>query len=170
MSLRRKGFTLLEVLVVLFIVSVMTGITVINLPGFAQTDGFDYESDRLKAVIGMLREDAIMQSNDYGLQIQRLDAGDNYGYEFYIYDAEYQDWQALTELPFSARSLPEEIALSLKVEGDDVQLQGEDAPPVLILSSGEVTPFTLLIAHRDNVALNRTLGSDGYSDVDWQEE
>ena len=170
MSLRRKGFTLLEVLVVLFIVSVMTGITVINLPGFAQTDGFDYESDRLKAVIGMLREDAIMQSNDYGLQIQRLDAGDNYGYEFYIYDAEYQDWQALTELPFSARSLPEEIALSLKVEGDDVQLQGEDAPPVLILSSGEVTPFTLLIAHRDNVALNRTLGSHGYSDVDWQEE
>jgi general secretion pathway protein H len=170
MSLRRKGFTLLEVLVVLFIVSVMTGITVINLPGFAQTDGFDYESDRLKAVIGMLREDAIMQSNDYGLQIQRLDAGDNYGSEFYIYDAEYQDWQALTELPFSARSLPEEIALSLKVEGDDVQLQGEDAPPVLILSSGEVTPFTLLIAHRDNVALNRTLGSDGYSDVDWQEE
>lgn len=170
MSLRRKGFTLLEVLVVLFIVSVMTGITVINLPGFAQTDVFDYESDRLKAVIGMLREDAIMQSNDYGLRIQRLDAGDNYGYEFYVYDANYQDWQALTELPFSPRSLPDEFALSLKVEGDDVQLQGEAAPPVLILSSGEVTPFTLLIAHRDNVALNRTLGSDGYSDVDWQEE
>lgn len=170
MSRRRKGFTLLEVLVVLFIVSVMTGITVINLPGFAQTDVFDYESDRLKAVIGMLREDAIMQSNEYGLQVQRPDAGDNYGYEFYVYDAEYQDWQALTELPFSSRSLPEEFVLSLKVEGDDVQLQSEEAPPVLILSSGEVTPFTLLVSHRDNATLNRTLESNGYSDVDWQEE
>ena len=170
MSHQRAGFTLLEVLVVLFIVSIMTGIVVINLPGFARTDGFDFESERLRAVIGMLREDAIMQSNDYGLQIRRLDAGQTFAYEFYVYDAAYQDWQVLTELPFSARSLPKEIALSLKVEGDDVQLQGEQAPPVLILSSGEVTPFTLLIAHRNNMALNRTLESDGYSDVDWQQK
>jgi len=170
MSKQRQGFTLLEILVVLFIVSVMTGIAVINLPGFAKTDSFDYESQRLKAVISMLREEAIMQSNDYGLQIKRLDAGESYGYEFYVYDAAYQDWQELTELPFSARSLPVEISLSLKVEGDDVQLQGEQAPSVLILSSGEVTPFTLLIAHRDNAVLNKTLESDGYSDVDWQED
>ncbi len=167
---RLKGFTLLEVLVVLLVVSMMTGIAVISLPSFTQTDSFDHESARLKAVFRMLGEEAVMQSNDYGFQINLLEAGRRFEYEFFLYDAQYEEWQLLTEPPFNARELPPEIRLSLDVEGKALDIVAEDAPSVLILSSGEITPFDLHISHANNRALENRLTTDGLSDVDWAKE
>ena len=66
-----RGFTLLEVLIVLFIVSLMTGIVVVSLPSFTQSDYFDRESQRIRVLIRMLSEEAVTQSNDYGLQMSK---------------------------------------------------------------------------------------------------
>ena len=46
-----RGFTLIEILVVLFIVSVMTGIVVSSIPTLVVTDTFDTEMRRLKALM-----------------------------------------------------------------------------------------------------------------------
>ena len=170
LSFRKQGFTLLEVLIVLFVVSIMTGIAVISLPTFTQTDSFDHESERLKAVVRMLGEEAVLQSNDYGFEINLPEAGSHFGYSFYLYDARYEEWQLLMEPPFNSRELPAEIRLFLEVEGKTLDFLAEDAPPVLILSSGEITPFDLRMSHAGNRVLEKTLTSDGYSDVDWAKD
>lgn len=159
-----RGFTLVEILVVLFIVSIMTGMVVINLPRFTQTGDFDTEANRLKVVLEMLREEALIQANEYGLRPERR------GYQFYIYNERQQVWELLLEQPFAARKLPAGVRLSVRVEGNELQFGEEDAPPILILSSGEITPFELNIESDMDDDLLRTLESDGYGAIVWQGE
>jgi hypothetical protein len=67
--------------------------------------------------------------------------------------------------------LPDDIKLELKVEGDPLPMptEGDDSvPPVLLLSSGETTPFTLNILQESTLELS--LESDGYSDIKWLED
>ena len=158
-----RGFTLIEILVVLFIVSIMTGIAVVNLPRFTQTGGFDTEADRLKVVLEMLRDEALVQANEYGFKPETN------GYQFFIYDDLQQNWVLLEERPFSERELQGEVQLSLTVEGDELKIdeQGE-APPVLILSSGEITPFELEIQSKIDRELVRILECNGYGAISWR--
>ncbi|MDZ7686482.1 MAG: type II secretion system minor pseudopilin GspI [Gammaproteobacteria bacterium] len=62
----------------------------------------------------------------------------------------------------------EETSLSLSNEDDDEQSRDDKAPAVLLLSSGETTPFELTLA-MDRGERQRTLGTDGYGAVEWLE-
>jgi general secretion pathway protein H len=158
-----RGFTLIEILVVLFIVSIMTGIAVVNLPRFTQTADFDTEADRLKVVLEMLRDEALVQANEYGFKPETN------GYQFFIYDDLQQNWVILEERPFIERELQGKVRLSLTVEGDELNLGEEgEAPPVLILSSGEITPFELEIQSEIDHEIVRILECDGYGAISWR--
>lgn len=156
---RGRGFTLVEVLVVLLIVSIMSGIVLVNLPSFTRTSDLDAEADRIKAVLDMARDEAVVSASQYGFKPERN------GYSFYIYDELEQTWAPVEKRPFAAHELPDDIALSLEVEGDKLEISEEKAPPVLILSSGEMTPFHLSIEQGGTTS--RTLVSDGFSKLDW---
>ena len=162
-----RGFTLLEILIVLFIASLMTGIAVVSLPVFTQFDYFERESERIRVLVRILSEKAVMESTNYGLQIYRYENARVYGYEFFQDAEEFEGWLPLKETPFKIRRLDEKLTLSLRIEGKSPDISGRDAPSVLILSSGEVTPFELDIRQAKNNGLVKTLGTDGYSDVDW---
>ncbi|MBD3648371.1 MAG: type II secretion system minor pseudopilin GspH, partial [Pseudomonadales bacterium] len=157
---RIRGFTLFEVLVVLFIISIMSGIVVANMPSFTDSGDFDREARRLEVILNMAREEAMIRTREFGFKPEES------GYRFYIYDDIARQWQAMEDRPFDSHELPAEFELSLKVEGDDFELSDAEAPPVLILSSGEMTPFELTI--RANQGSRRTLKSDGYADLAWQ--
>ena len=165
-----SGYTLLEVLAVLVIVSLMVSITVVNLPAFLQTDHFDQESDRLRVMFSMIRDRAAMRSDEYGFRVNTATYGEQFEYAFYLYDEQLQTWEML-EPPFSTHTLPRGIRLNLSVEDDVMQLPHKDEespPPVLVLSSGEITPFELLMENVDDPNLNSVLSTDGYSEVDWE--
>ncbi len=164
---RPRGFTLIEVLVVLFIVSMMTGLVVVNLPNFAQTDDFQFEAERLKAVLDLARQEASMQSSELGFKLVSSGADSRFAYSFYRYDERRQSWQVLEEKPFEERLMPADIRASIKVEGEDMVLGDESSPPVLILSSGEMTPLQIQLVHSSEAGLSRELTTDGYSDLEW---
>ena len=164
-----SGYTLLEVLAVLVIVSLMVGITVVNMPAILQTDHIDQESDRLRVKFSMIRDRAAMRSDEYGFRVNTASFGEQYEYAFYLYDEQLQTWEML-ESPYSTHKLPHGIRLNLSVEGDVMQLpynDEESQPPVLVLSSGEITPFELLMENVDDAKLNRILSTDGYGEVVW---
>ncbi|MDZ7686483.1 MAG: type II secretion system minor pseudopilin GspH [Gammaproteobacteria bacterium] len=94
-----KGFTLIEILVVMFIVSIMTGIAVANMPTFVQTGEFDTEARRLMTLIRMVREEAVLQAEEYGLRVSP------HGYEFMVYDNRQQSWSVVAQRPFQARGV-----------------------------------------------------------------
>lgn len=156
------GFTLVEILVVLFIVSIMSGLVVANLPSFTRTQDFDTEARRLEVLLDMAREHAVVQAVEMGFMVE------DDGYSFYFYNEIEQAWEQMQESPFSVRALPETIRLSLEIQGEEFKLADDEdskGPKLLLLSSGETTPFELEIYQQPD--LSRILSSDGYSDIDW---
>ncbi|MFP6808508.1 MAG: type II secretion system minor pseudopilin GspH [Pseudomonadales bacterium] len=159
-----RGFTLIEILVVLFIVSIMTGLTVVNLPSFTQTGDFDTETKRLKVLLELLRDEALVQANEYGFRPERG------SYQFFVYNNLQQNWELLEGRPFGEREIKASIRLSLTIEGDELALGEDDSPPILILSSGEMTSFELEMRSQIDFDLVRTLEADGYGALKWRDE
>lgn len=165
-----SGFTLVEILVVLIIVSVMSGIVVTSLPSSFQNSDFDEESLRLKTVIELIREESLTRASEYGLNTDK----DNYS--FFVYNEIEQNWTQLNTKPYAEHKLGYGILLKTTIEDNELILTDEEdeessvpnAPRILLLSSGEMTPFEITIAlGRDKT---RTLVSDGYSELAWQDE
>lgn len=165
-----SGFTLVEILVVLIIVSVMSGIVVTSLPSSFQNSDFDEESLRLKTVIELIREESLTRASEYGLKTDK----DNYS--FFVYNEIEQNWTQLNTKPYAEHKLGYGILLKTSIEDNELILTDEEdeessvpnAPRILLLSSGEMTPFEITIAlGRDKT---RTLVSDGYSELVWQDE
>ena len=165
-----SGFTLVEILVVLIIVSVMSGIVVTSLPSSFQNSDFDEESLRLKTVIELIREESLTRASEYGLKTDK----DNYS--FFVYNEIEQNWTQLNTKPYAEHKLGYGILLKTTIEDNELILTDEEdeessvpnAPRILLLSSGEMTPFEITIAlGRDKT---RTLVSDGYSELVWQDE
>lgn len=157
-----SGFTLIEILVVLFIVSIMSGIVVMNMPSLTQTRDFDAEAKRVKVLLEMARDEAVIQASEFGFRPE------DHAYRFYIYDERRQRWEPVDQRPFQQYSLPDDIRLTLNVEGEAFQITEDDGPPVLILSSGDITPFNLTIrSGRDS---SMTLVSDGFAELRWKDE
>ena len=163
-------FTLVEILVVLIIVSVMSGIVVTSLPSSFQNSDFDEESLRLKTVIELIREESLTRASEYGLKTDK----DNYS--FFVYNEMEQNWTQLNTKPYAEHKLGYGILLKTTIEDNELILADEEdeessvsnAPRILLLSSGEMTPFEITIAlGRDKT---RTLVSDGYSELAWQDE
>ena len=160
------GFTLIEILVVLFIVSIMSGIVVANLPRMTRTGDLDTEARRLDALLSMARQDAILEASEYGFMPDRNE------YQFYVYDDMAQQWKLLTESPFETRHLPSELALTATVEKSPLKLAGKDkskTPPILLLSSGETTPFNLTLS-MPSADRSKTLVANGYGKLEWQND
>ncbi len=130
------------------------------MPSFTDTGAFDREARRLEVILNMAREEALVRANEFGFKPEENN------YSFYIYDDLERQWRPVDDRPFDAHELPEDFELSLEVEGEDFELSEAKAPPVLILSSGEITPFELTI--RSGRGSSRTLKTDGYADLEWQ--
>lgn len=165
--MRHAGFTLVEILVVLLIVSVMAGVTVISLPSINTSNDFEAEVKRLEVLLELARDEALMQSSELGFRIDRDRFGLPSGYSFYIYDDLNQVWTGYDRAPFKARRLEGDVRLSLQIEGDAERFrlddEDENLPPVMLLSSGETTPFDLIISQADDSV---TLRADGYTRIE----
>jgi general secretion pathway protein H len=149
---RERGFSLLELLVVVAIIAIFVGAVVLQV-GIAS--GTDHETERevarLKSLVDLAREEALLQTRDYGVFFTRS------AYRFYVYDHGLQAWatplddRLLTEHAITGR-LP--LRLALVVEDRELVLpetfatedDEEPEPQVLVLSSGEITPFEARIS------------------------
>lgn len=160
---RPAGFTLVEILVVLVIVSALSGIVVANFPAFTRTADFDEEVRRLSALLDLLTLEAQSQANEYGFRPTET------GYRFYVYDEMERGWQELEERPFQPRELDEGMSITLKVESSELALITDDdtVPPVLVLSSGEMTPFELRLTGNEG---SKVLIADGFGELEWVQD
>lgn len=163
------GFTLLELLVVVTIVGIFVGAAVLSI-GIAGDDrAAEREAFRLTTLLGLVREEALMQNRDYGLQFSES------GYRFYLYDYLQLAWlEPEADELLSTYGLAGELRLTLNIEDRQVELDSNidsadvdtPQPQVLILSTGEVTPFEATL-YRDIGGAGRVVrvGFDGSLEV-----
>ena len=158
---RDSGFTLLEILLVLLLVSLASVAVISTLPNRAEDNAKKY-AQALFHRVQLLNEEAMLSGRDYGLHINEKKA---------LYDLMYLDskgWQRLDKQDMPGQTkLPDNISVVLTLGGDvwgnkerlfnptslfDEEMFAElekekvlPPPQIFIVSSGEVTPFSLSI-------------------------
>ena len=175
----QKGFTLFEIMVVMVIISIVTGVTVLSFNTDNSPRELDREARRLFQVLRLLSDEAVLQNKEFGLEIYED------GYSFLQFEFDNNEWLEFDDLElFRAYLIPESMRLVLYSQDIPFELgqQSESAsqsspdfdeqdglsennqnqndqsqteqnnkkPSVWFLSSGEVTPFELEFSLQEN--------------------
>lgn len=156
----QPGFTLIEILVVVLIITILSGVAVARMPAIVGTNDLREEQRRLKLLFRMAHQEAIVDSREFGFRLT------DDGYKFLFYDDAERRWSDASQ-PYHARVVDPQLRLSLNRTTEDLQLPGQNLPPVLILSSGETTAFELRLEARQETV---TLAANGYGDFEWQDD
>jgi len=152
------GFTLIELLVVLVLVGVIGTFAVVNLA--PRTDPrLENEARRLAAVLELAAETAVLQGRELGLVIDRegyrlARLGDDGGWEMIGGGGDRvlrpQPLPEDMEVRWVADGLPGERTPGGSGDnGDGGREAQRNSPVILMLSSGELTPFQLTLGWRD---------------------
>jgi general secretion pathway protein H len=157
-----RGFTLLEILVVLVIIGVIITMATLSIGVLGSDPQSEDEARRFWAVLRQAREEAELQAIDLAIFVGATD------YEFLRFDTRRNQWQPMVDDKlYAQRTLPEGLRFRLWMEGREIVLkpglpdrskkdEGEKWPPQLtVLSSGDVVPFELQIERDGAPALWR---------------
>jgi len=154
MQVLQKGFTLIEILIVVVIVAVLVSAVTLSFPPTGDKLLKEH-GERFSALVGLAQDEAILQSSELALEV------DSKGYAFYR--NENNNWTAYSEPPFSKRQFPVEIQTKMYLDGISIDLidRDKDTPQVVILSSGEMTPFTYKLNYNNKSELTLKVGATG---------
>ena len=141
---RDKGFSLLELLVVIVIISILFTFTTLAIRGTSPEELIQTEAQKLDRLLQLAQEEAILKGQEYALEFKP----DSYRFLLYFENT----WQPLEQDKLlRERRLPENMELELEIEQIDILVEEDSAnddeedeekpdPQVFILSSGEFTP------------------------------
>lgn len=145
--MRARGFSLVEILVVVLIIALMTGVAVLSL-SLSSAHPVRDRAEQFAQLLRVASEEASMQGENLALGFWTR------GWRFYVLRGGMA-WQPLNgdEL-LRPVTLPEDYALTLSLQGQQVQLEREDKtkPQVFLLASGEMEPFELLISAKGHAS------------------
>lgn len=143
----RSGFTLVEILVVIFIIALIITMVGLRGGGARERQALREEAQRLRQLVTLAAEESVLGSRQVGIVFQAD------GYRFLLLDG--QRWREMDDDGFlRARQLPGGITLELHIEGAAEPLiavadgGATVAPQVMLLSSGEATPFVVELRNR----------------------
>ena len=158
------GFTLIEILVVVVIIGVVAASMLLSFSLTGRDRELERESDRLFALLNYAREQAELQTREYGVQFQ------DDGYEFLTYDVHHAAWRSVTEDDaLGARKLPDGLGVKLTVDARSVVLSrprdaADKTPQVMIFSNGDLSSFAVTL-ERDGGLRSVTLTEDDKGQV-----
>lgn len=166
-----RGFTLIEVMVVLFIMGIAASAVVFNFTGQNSADELKKQTQRLEVVFNMASDYAVLNQRQLGLRVEEK----TNSYFFMLLD-ENQEWVKLSlDATFEEHELPELFTLELSLtdlpwdaedslfstevfdeeltlDDDETQIGNEEEkklppPQIFIFSSGEITPFSVSLRY-----------------------
>jgi len=147
------GFTLIEIMIVVFIIGLITAAAVITFGGDRRDTELDKEAQRLNALFDYVREQAELQTRDYGFRVNAM------GYSFVTFDVLQNQWrEAGEDDALRLREFPEGILPEVVVEGRAIVLDRKEPsvkdfkPQILIFANGDLSSF--------EVSMKREGGSD----------
>ena len=176
--LAARAFTLIELLVVIALLGILISIAVVSFNLIGDDRGLQKEILKISSLMDLASDEAQMQGRDYGLEFLQT------GYRFVEYDPFLDVWsEVIGDDLLRPRTLQEDMELELKLEDRRILLQSEASetqqeddedetdrdltddylPHVLILASGDITPFQLFVIRltdRATAGLELKLGGE----------
>lgn len=180
MRRRARAFTLIELLVVIVLLGILVSLAVLTTGSSSTSRELRDEARRIAALIGVLSDEAVLDSREYGLLVNHE------GYRVLRYDEADARWREVERR--KVHRLPEWMRLELELDGTPLELvapvkqtddraglsdadsrersrERKNGPPLepqlLILSSGELSPFSLRLSERKAAGSTWLIASDG---------
>ncbi len=143
---RARGFTLVEVLVVVLIIGLLFGIAVLAINPGSREARLEKEAARLWRLMSLAGEEALLQARQLGLRVA------DSGYAFYAF--EDGQWKVLQgDKRLREREFPEFVRAEVEIEGLRIVLDETPVaakPQIMLLSSGEIIPdFAIFLRDRE---------------------
>ncbi len=120
-----RGFTLIEMLIVVFIIGILSAAAMLSVNLTGRDRDLENESDRLLSLVNYAREQAELQTREYGVIFH------DDGYQFVAFDTRRGLWREVYEDDsLRLRKLPDGLDVKLIV----------DARPVILTPTSEIKP------------------------------
>ena len=176
-----RGFTLIEILVVVVIVAIIVGTVVLSTDLVGDDRELEKERDRLASLIEVVQDEALMQGREFGLELMQS------SYRFVEFDPLSFQWnEVLGDDLLRLRHLPEGMELDLYVEDklivlatDPAQFEDPDdekkaasddyEPHIFVFSSGESTPYEIRL-RRDFTDRELVMRGDIFGEIEFVED
>lgn len=156
---RSGGFSLIEILVVIVIISIVMSIAILSITLAGGDNQLRDEAQRVISLVEVARDESLLQGREFGLEFMQG------SYRFVEFDPLTQQWsEVIGDDTLRLRQLPDELELELYIEERRVILKPDPArtesdeddrpgveryaPHVLIYSSGDMSPFEVHFVRR----------------------
>lgn len=180
-----RGFTLLEVMVVLMIVGMLLSLVNLNFSDRAARQEAEQLAKRLTVAFNQYREEALFQNLDLGLAWHPERFALKVFYDIrlpsVVQGMSQEQVSQLQDNPWAkgdlalaeSQSIPETLSLKIEVEGDEVEpaddLDDEAPIPVIFFfSSDEYTPLAVTVRHPDDDTFALRVFGDGVGPIRWE--
>lgn len=130
-ALKTNGFTLLEVMIVVFIIGIITSLAVYSMSPIGPARETKSEAQSLMATLDYAQQQAIISHQPYGLVVH------DSGYQFFVYQGQ---WLPAPGKAFSKKRLRSRLQLLQP----KVNLDG--TPSIVLMPSKEPSVYDLLLS------------------------
>lgn len=170
-----KGFTLLELMVVIVIIGFSLGIVGMTVnTGTAQSQMID-EIDKFMGIANFASERAILSGETMGLRIepplwqaQRGDNVDDIGWRYVWVTNSSEGWQSLPNIKYV--TLPPSMDLIIEVDEElwDYEAQLDRSTPIAAYySSGDVTEIRIELQDKEDSEISEVIEVDENGELVW---
>jgi general secretion pathway protein H len=130
---------MIEMLVVILIIGIIVNLVAVNFSGNRSLEELETEVRRFVSLTELAQEEALLRSEIIGIAIEE----DVYHFLRRVENG----WEPIDDKLFRDRKLAESLRLKLAMaedfQGMDMDEQEKETPDIVLLSSGELTPFEL---------------------------
>lgn len=142
------GFTLIEVLIVVLIISIVTSVGVLTISRNTNKE-VELFAKEFTQVIKMAEEQAMLQPAELGLVIKEET------YQFVemqkTKDGKASQWSPLDDNVLGVHAIPGHVEVRIATQGSQSKDDNENAqkqPQIVISTNGGVTPFTIYVGKK----------------------
>jgi general secretion pathway protein H len=145
----QHGFTLIELMAVVFIIGVILTFTTISV-GQHSDQTLEEEAKRLHYLIKLASEESVLRSTSMAMEFTKQ------GYQFVLIAGD-QFVPLEDDKLFRKREFPGDMEIQMELYGQEVSFDDEErVPRIYILSSGEMTEFKISLNMLDTPAYTIT--------------
>lgn len=144
-----KGFTLIEILIVIVIIGITIGFALIAFGDFGESRRILFSAEQLASTLKLAQQQAILETSTLGLRI------DNNGYQILKFQNP-SSWVPISNKGiFKFTYFPKNTVLTFKTNTKF----SPNSPAIIINASGEMTPFTLGFSTNKETVMTLLIGN-----------
>lgn len=146
---RMAGFTLIEILIVILIISIVTTVAMLTI-SHNENSQLQTFANEVTQMVSLAEEQAMLKPQELGIDV----AGSYIQFKSTIDDTQTNKttWQPLADQVLKPYAIPSNVEINLQIDGSQVKLDEAPSqddkppvPPIIISTNGGMTPFVMYI-------------------------